>query len=176
MQFTKPEFVPLSSPVAAQWMLNSLPTGRQTQYVSVRLGNCSFLFLFPHRHPCRRHPCHCCLLYTSFWQVKGTKFRRVLFNFIRCVMNAGALKLIILPQQHHTYKNSNVTNVSHCCHVFSALFGALDRCFLCAFDNLLTWQQILLIHVDYMQPGRGRLLKWALLYVLILLFSADEVC
>lgn len=55
--------------------------------------------------------------------------------------NAGTLKLIILPQQRYMYKNSSVTNASHCCHVYSALFSPLDRCFLCVFDNLLSWQQ-----------------------------------
>lgn len=44
---------------------------KTSQYVSVRLGNCSFLFLFPHRHPCHGHPSHSSLVYTYLFPLWG---------------------------------------------------------------------------------------------------------
>lgn len=42
----------------------------------------------------------------------------------------------------------HVINASLCCHVLSAPCCALDRCFACVFDNLLTRQQTTADAVD----------------------------
>lgn len=142
-------------------MLNSLPTRWQPNM-------CQYGWVIAHFYFCSTIDIPVIPLYlTLFWlwsqrdkiQTDPVKLYKMWipveapWKITNCHNNTKCTKTVIWQMCH-----------SSAVYSLYALFHTLDRCFLCVFDNWLTWQQILLmwIHVGCTQPGCSRLHKMSL--------------